>query len=105
MTNLLQAVLFIYTVFFNLGCDPERRSQCEWTLEPETRPLIGIDENMIHVCARNRNSGKQDCRLQISLENAKIHYGKHFKYNDMQVDGPGIPRTVIGISYCKPTKQ
>ncbi|MDD9952623.1 MAG: hypothetical protein OXT67_13765 [Zetaproteobacteria bacterium] len=57
---------------------------------------------MIHVCARNRTSGKQDCRLQIPLAHAKAYDGKFFRYVDLKVDSPGIPRTVVQISTCKP---
>src|SRR5688500_2405556 len=54
-----------------LGCDPEGRKECVWVLEPEPKLDGSTDAGMIPVCARNRKTMKEDCRLQTSLAYAE----------------------------------
>jgi hypothetical protein len=84
-----------------IGCDPEGRKECEWTLEPEPK-LIGTtsDPGMIPVCARNRKKNKEDCRFQASMEFAKSAWEKKFKYVDIESDNTRLPRIVKKIKFC-----
>ena len=83
-----------------MGCDPEGRKDCAWVLMPE-KSLIGqTDAGMIPMCARNLKTNKEDCRLQAPLEYAKQVYGRTFRYVDLRVESPGLPRTIKTIKFC-----
>jgi hypothetical protein len=82
------------------GCDPEGKKQCAWVLEPEPKLEGTVDPGYIPVCARNRGTMKEDCRLQAPLDYAKQVYGRKFRYVDMRVASPGLPRTVTEIKFC-----
>ena len=91
------ALLLIFTI----GCDPEGKKNCDWVLEPEPKKIDMAQLGFIPVCARNRVTMKQDCRLQTTLEYAKKVYGKKFRYIDLKVKNIGIPRTIDSIEFCK----
>jgi hypothetical protein len=92
--------LIILTSFGLSACDPEGKKDCAWTLEPEIKLEGTTDPGYIPVCARNRKTEKQDCRLQATVEFAKKIYGKKFRYVDMVIESPGLPRTVTDIKLC-----
>ena len=83
-----------------LGCDSDGKKQCAWVLEPEPKLKGTTDPGFIPVCARNRGNNKEDCRLQTTLEYAQKIYGRKFRYTDLRVESPGLPRTVAGIKFC-----
>ncbi len=83
------------------ACDPEGRNDCVWTLEPEPKNISQVTEGLVPLCARNRVTMKQDCRLQAPLDFAKDAYGKKFRYSDMVVKSFGIPRTIATIRFCE----
>lgn len=83
-----------------VACDPEGRKNCDWVLEPEPKLIGTTSEGMIPVCARNRQTNKEDCRLQTSLAYAEKVYGRKFRYVDLRVESPGIPRTIDSIKFC-----
>jgi hypothetical protein len=95
--RLLTFIIFAGTI----GCDPEGKNNCDWTLEPEPKNLGMAQDGMIPLCARNRVTIKQDCRLQAPMEFAKQAYGKKFRYSDMVVKSFGIPRTIATIKFCE----
>lgn len=82
------------------GCDPDGKSKCDWVLEPNPENIKRVDEGYVPVCARNRETMKQDCRLQATLELAKSTTGKKFRYNDMKLEKNGLPKTIKSIKYC-----
>ena len=82
------------------GCDPDGKRQCAWTLEPEPKLKGSTDPGFIPVCARNRKSMKQDCRLQATLSYARQVFNRKFRYVDLIVESPGIPRTITSIKFC-----
>ncbi|MFK7874104.1 MAG: hypothetical protein AB8C84_13215 [Oligoflexales bacterium] len=84
-----------------LGCDPEGKKNCDWVLEPEPKKAKMAHLGYIPVCARNRITMKQDCRLQTTLDFAKKSWKRKFKYNDLKVKNFGIPRTIDSIKFCK----
>ncbi len=43
---------------------------------------------------------KEDCRLQTTLDYAEKVYGRKFRYADLRVESPGLPRTVSSIKFC-----
>ena len=55
---------------------------------------------MIPVCARNRASMKEDCRLQTTVDYAKKAMDRKFRYVDMRYSSPGLPRTITDIKFC-----
>jgi hypothetical protein len=83
------------------GCDPEGKKECQWTLEPEPK-LIGTstEPGMIPVCARNRKTNKEDCRLQAPMDLAKSAWMRKFKYVDLDTDNTRLPRIVKNIKFC-----
>lgn len=83
-----------------VACDPEGHKQCAWVLEPEPRLEGRVDPGYIPVCARNRTTMKEDCRLQATLDYAKSVYGRKFRYVDLRVANPGLPRTITTIKFC-----
>ncbi len=97
-----QCFIFIALIFLLAGCDKEGRKQCDWLLEPEpdAKLIQRVDPGFIPVCARNRKTMKQDCRLQITLEKAKAYKGRKFRYVDLKVKDYGIPRTIESIDFC-----
>ena len=88
-----------------LACDPEGRKQCEWVLEPEPDLKGQTDPNYIPVCARNYKTNKQDCRLQMKLADAKKVHQRKFRYDDLAIKDPGLPRTISSIKFCDGTKE
>lgn len=82
------------------SCDQDGKKQCAWVLEPEPNLIGTTDPAMIPVCARNRESFKEDCRMQASLEYAEKVYGRKFRYVDLRVKSTGIPRTIASIRFC-----
>lgn len=95
--------LLLMTIYMGLllSCDPEHKKKCEWYLMPDADRLGKVEEPFIPVCARNFKTLKQDCRLQAPLEFARNAYNKKFRYIDMKIDGPGIPRTILSIKHCE----
>lgn len=96
-TAILLAMLILP---FVAGCDPEGRKDCVWVLEAEETLAGTTSEGFIPVCARNRQTMKQDCRLQTTLDFAKKVQGRTFRYVDLRVASPGIPRTITDIKFC-----
>jgi hypothetical protein len=94
-------VFLIASTSLLLGCDPDHLNKCEWYLVPDQDRKGNVEEGFVPACARNYEVNKQDCRLQVKLEFAKKAYNRKFKYKDLKVDGPGIPRTVKSIKYCE----
>lgn len=82
------------------ACDPDGKKTCNWVLEAEPKNDGKADEGMIPVCARNRQSMKEDCRLQTTIDYAKQAMGRKFRYVDLKIDSPGLPRTITSIEYC-----
>lgn len=81
------------------------KRQCEWELELEPRMKQQyeklIKKNYRHVCARNREADKQDCRFQANKSIYEEAQGKKFRLVDVEYDPIGIPRPIIKITYCK----
>ncbi len=94
-------LIIALTAFGTLACDPDGKANCDWTLEPEPTLKDKVQQGFIPVCARNRKTMKQDCRLQTTLEKAKEYSSKRFKYNDLEVESVGLPRTIKAISFCE----
>ncbi len=82
------------------GCDLDGKKKCVWVLEPEPRNEANSDPGMYSVCARNRESMKEDCRLQTTKEYAMKALDRKFRYVDLEVESPGIPRTIKSIKFC-----
>ena len=82
------------------GCDPEGKKECAWTLEPEPELKERVEPGFIPVCARNRVTQKQDCRLQTKLAFAKKVFKRKFRYVDMEVESVALPRTIKRITFC-----
>ncbi len=92
--------LILCLAFLLTQCDPEGKKNCDWTLEPEPSLKGQSQDGFIPVCARNRVTMKQDCRFQTKLDYAKNIYGKNFKYIDIEVESPALPRTITKIKLC-----
>jgi hypothetical protein len=99
--NLVKLALIIASIPLLTGCDPDGLKKCDWVLEPEPSLKGKTDPGFIPVCARNRKTNKQDCRLQTTLEYAKSVYGKKFRYVDLRIKSPGLPRTVTSVDFCE----
>lgn len=100
--KIARLVLFLLTLSLGTSCDPEGKKECAWVLEPEPDLIKKVEEGFIPVCARNRKTMKQDCRLQTTLEKAKHYYGKTFRYSEMTVESVALPRTIRRIKFCRP---
>ena len=94
--------LLLTTILAGLltGCDPEGKKQCDWVLEPEPKLDGTVDPGFIPVCARNRKTMKEDCRLQATIDYAKSVLNRKFRYTDMRVASPGRPRTITTSKFC-----
>ena len=90
----------IGAAFLLFSCDPDGKKKCVWVLEPEPRNEAQSDPGMYSVCARNRESMKEDCRLQTSKDFASKALGRKFRYADLEIDSPGLPRTIKSIKFC-----
>ena len=66
----------------------------------DIREPYEVEEGYIPVCARNRTSMKQDCRLQIKPSEAKKFLSKKFRYDDLKVESPALPRTIKSVKFC-----
>ena len=93
----LVAALVLWTL---VACDPEGKKECAWVLEAEPKLDGTVDQGYIPMCARNRASMKEDCRLQATMEFAKSVLNKKFRYVDMRIASPGLPRTITTIKFC-----
>ena len=91
---------FFFSLFF-VGCDPEGRKKCQWVVEPELRMIDKVEVGFVPLCARNRTTMKQDCRLQAKKHEIKSWLGRKFRYVDLKVESPALPRTVVSIDFCK----
>lgn len=96
-----QLLILLGALTLTAGCDPEGRKNCDWVLEPEPKLIGTTTEGFIPVCARNRVTNKEDCRLQTTLDYAKDVYGRKFRYIDLRVESPGLPRTISKITFCQ----
>lgn len=94
-------MLLGFSLSFLIACDSEGKKKCDWVLEPEPKLIGKTEEGFIPVCARNRKTMKQDCRLQTSLEKAKSYSGKVFRYVDMEIESVALPRTIKSIKFCE----
>jgi hypothetical protein len=86
---------------FLLACDPDGKKNCAWVLEPEPTLKDRATSGYIPVCARNRTTQKQDCRLETTLDFAQKAYEKTFRYVDLEVESSGLPRRIKRITFCK----
>ena len=93
--------MFFILLLLVCACDPEGQKECAWTLEPEPGLIGKTLQGYIPVCARNRVSNKQDCRLQVRMEKAKEYFGKKFRYVDIVLESPALPRTIVQITFCE----
>ena len=100
LTKHKNYILLTILMLSCLGCDSEGKKKCQWVLEPENHKRYQPEKGYITVCARNRHTMKQDCRLQTKLEKAKIWSGKKFKYTDLKIKSVVIPRTILDIKFC-----
>jgi hypothetical protein len=100
ISRMLKVILSLGASLTLAACDPEGKKNCDWVLEPEAKLSGTTDEGFIPVCARNRHTNKEDCRLQTSLEYAEKVYGRKFRYVDMRVERLGLPRTIGTIKFC-----
>ena len=82
------------------GCDLEGRKNCDWVLEAEPNQADKVSKGMVGVCARNRKTMKQDCRMQTTLDYIKSVQKRRFRYEDLEVENYGIPRTIKNIKFC-----
>ena len=97
--------VLVFLIFISsTGCDPERRTKCEWYLTADPSRIGKTDHGLIPVCARNYVANKQDCRLQTNLDYAKKNHLRAFKYDDLKVVDYGKPRTIKEITFCEPEK-
>ncbi|MCB9228430.1 MAG: hypothetical protein H6618_02370 [Deltaproteobacteria bacterium] len=92
---------FVWLSLLLLSCDPEGRKDCAWVLEPEPDLKGKVQEGYIPVCARNRRTMKQDCRLQLRPEQISEYTGKKFRYSDLQVVSVALPRTIRSLKFCE----
>ena len=83
------------------SCDPEGRKVCAWVLEPDPERMDKVQQGFVPVCARNRETNKEDCRLQATLDQAKEFEGKKFRYVDLLVESPALPRTIVSCKFCE----
>ncbi len=102
MHSKSRSKLFILLFLTVIACDPDGKKECAWVLEPEPDLKDKVEEGYIPVCARNRKTQKQDCRLQTKLDYAKKVDGRTFRYSDLVVERTGLPRTIKSISFCTP---
>jgi hypothetical protein len=98
-TRKLKLIFSLLFLFF-IACDPEGKKKCQWVLEPENHKRYKPLKGFITVCARNRKTMKQDCRLQTKIEKAKSWSGKKFRYTDLETESVIIPRTIKSIKFC-----
>jgi len=103
-TRAFMLAWLILTPFVLLACDPDGKRQCAWVLEPEPKLIGTTAAGFIPVCARNRTTMKEDCRLQATLDYAKGAYGRKFRYVDMDLKSHGTSRTVDAIEFCDAKK-
>lgn len=90
----------VFAAMVLMGCDPQGKEKCQWTLEPEPK-LIGTTEpGLIPVCARNRETNSEDCRFQATLDFSKGAWTRKFRYVDIDVDPSKAPRVIRSIKYC-----
>ena len=87
--------------WFCCACDPEGKKACEWYLVPEESQQSRVSPGYVPLCARNYRTKKQDCRLQAKLEDAKSYYQKKFRYVDLVVVSPALPREIKSITFCE----
>lgn len=101
MKRRLHLVCGSFFFLLSMGaCDPDGKKECAWVLEPEPNLKGKVQAGYIPVCARNRMTMKQDCRLQATLEQAKEFYGKKFRYRDLKVKSVALPRTIASLKFC-----
>ncbi len=87
------------------ACDREGKKNCDWVLEPEPTLKHKVQPGFIPVCARNRETMKQDCRLQTTLDRAKAYHNRKFRYANLEVESVGLPRTIKAILFCDEEKK
>ena len=102
---MIKQLPVILLLLAGCACDPEGKEQCVWTLEPEPGLIGKTEQGYIPVCARNRMTMKQDCRLQVEMQKAKDYFGKKFRYSDLKVESPALPRTIVDIKFCTESKE
>ncbi len=100
VANFSRTVMLVTGLASILACDPDGKKECAWVLEPEPKLEGQTDPGYIPLCARNRTTMKEDCRLQASLEYAQKVYGRKFRYVDLRVTSAGSPRTIAKIKFC-----
>lgn len=82
------------------ACDPDGKKECSWILETEPKLIGKVAQGFIPVCARNRKTMKQDCRFQATANQAERFAGRKIRYNDIKVESPALPRTIVDYKFC-----
>lgn len=99
---------FLAVAAVSSSCDVNHMDRCEWYLmpNPDQEWIAKVDDGFIPVCARNLVINRENCNLQATLEFAESHYGKKFRYDDMDVDmTEKFPRKVKAIKECSPDEE
>jgi len=104
MLSITRAMAVI-CLFWVAGCDPDGRKDCDWVLEPEPNNTQEVEAGYIPVCARNRKTMKEDCRMQATLEFAKKVYGRKFRLSEVEYSNKTYPKTVVDLTYCDKGKK
>jgi hypothetical protein len=107
-------IICLVLAFFLSSCDTEGKEECAWTLEPEIKNQGATAPGYIPVCARKRilregffwttiykDSTREDCRFQTTLEFAEKSWRKTFRYVDIDADMTKFPRVIKNIKFCE----
>lgn len=83
------------------ACDCQRKSKCEWYIEPDLDNKKYASEGFVTVCVKNYELGKQKCFLELPLEEAKRVYQKRVTYQSLEIDHTVMPRRIKRFQICQ----
>ena len=97
--NLTILTLFIANLS---GCDPHRKSKCEWYLVPEPKHKHIVKPGWVSLCAKNYELGRQKCFFTAEYGVAENMLNKPFVYNEMEFENSEFPKPIQAIKPCVP---
>ncbi len=105
MGKPVEKLIVLLSFVWVVGCDPDGRKDCDWVLEPEPNNVANVEPGFVPVCARNRKTMKEDCRMQATLEFAKKVYGRKFRLSEVEYSTKTYPKTISDLTYCDSGKK
>ncbi len=82
------------------GCDPERKTKCEWYIVPNPEANEMMEPGWVSLCVANFKLGRQRCFFTAKPDMVEKLNGVPFRYSTLKYT-ESIPRKILSVKTCK----